>query len=86
MNHVVLYTSNSCGYCLQAKRLLARHGVLPREIGIDTDDEKRVEMVQRSGRRTVPQIFIGSQHIGGFDDLAVLERDGKLEALLAATV
>lgn len=84
MNQVVLYTSSSCGYCVQAKRLLARHGVLPSEIGIDADDAKRSEMMARSGRRTVPQIFIGAQHIGGFDELAVLERDGKLEALLSA--
>jgi glutaredoxin 3 len=82
MNQVTLYSSSVCGYCVQAKRLLARRGIVPVEINVDFDNAKRAEMMQRTGRRTVPQIFIGEQHVGGYDDLAALERDGKLDALL----
>jgi len=80
---VVIYTSALCGYCAMAKHLLQDKGVAYEEIPVDMDVARRAEMEQRSGRRTVPQIFIGEQHIGGYDDLAALERAGKLDALLA---
>jgi glutaredoxin 3 len=80
---VVIYTGALCGYCAMAKRLLQDKGVAYEEIPVDMDVARRAEMEQRSGRRTVPQIFIGEQHIGGYDDLAALERAGKLDALLA---
>ncbi len=80
---VVIYTGALCGYCAMAKRLLQDKGVAYQEIPVDMDVPRRAEMEQRSGRRTVPQIFIGEQHIGGYDDLAALERAGKLDALLA---
>ena len=80
---VVIYTGALCGYCAMAKRLLQDKGVAFEEIPVDMDVLRRAEMEQRSGRRTVPQIFIGEQHIGGYDDLAALERAGKLDALLA---
>lgn len=85
MNNVIIYSSNTCGYCILAKRLLAQHGVSPKEINIDVDPARRVEMVQRTGRRTVPQIFIGERHVGGFDDLVLLERSGELGSLLPVT-
>lgn len=80
---VTIYTGALCGYCAMAKRLLDSKGVAYQEIPVDMDVTRRGEMEQRSGRRTVPQIFIGEQHIGGYDDIAALERAGKLDALLA---
>ncbi|NNG21467.1 glutaredoxin 3 [Telluria aromaticivorans] len=85
MNNVIIYSSNTCGYCTLAKRLLAQHGITPGEINIDLDPVRRAEMAQRTGRRTVPQIFIGERHVGGFDDLVLLERSGELGRLLPAT-
>lgn len=79
---VTLYSSEWCGYCWQAKQLLERKGVAYRELVVDGDAERRREMETRSGRRTVPQIFVGEAHIGGYDDLAALERAGKLDDLL----
>lgn len=85
MNQVVIYTTQLCGYCHAAKRLLSEKGVSFAEIDVSGDPDRRAEMMQRAnGRRTVPQIFIGDLHVGGFDDLAVLERSGKLDPLLAA--
>ncbi len=85
MNQVVIYTTQLCGYCHAAKRLLSEKGVSFAEIDVSGDMERRAEMMQRAnGRRTVPQIFIGDHHVGGFDDLAALERSGKLDPLLAA--
>ncbi len=85
MNQVVIYTTQLCGYCHAAKRLLSEKGVSFAEIDVSGDPGRRAEMMQRAnGRRTVPQIFIGDVHIGGFDDLAVLDRSGKLDPLLAA--
>ncbi|MFP5463526.1 MAG: glutaredoxin 3 [Gammaproteobacteria bacterium] len=81
---VTIYTGALCGYCAMAKRLLDGKGVAYQEIPVGMDVARRAEMEQRSGRRTVPQIFIGAQHIGGYDDLAALERAGKLDALLAS--
>ena len=68
-----------------AKRLLASKGVTPEEVRIDEDAQRRDEMMQRPGRRTVPQIFVGDTHVGGFDDLAALERAGGLDPLLNPT-
>lgn len=80
---VTVYSSNSCGYCRMAKKLLSEKGVMPLEINVDLDRGKLAEMMTLSGgRRTVPQIFIGDQHIGGFDDLLALDRAGKLASLL----
>ena len=85
MNQVVIYTTQLCGYCHAAKRLLSEKGVSFAEIDVSGDMERRAEMMSRAnGRRTVPQIFIGDTHVGGFDDLAALERSGKLDPLLAA--
>lgn len=82
MTKVVVYSSANCPYCTRAKKLLDEKGVKYEEIRIDQDDEKRVEMMERSGRRTVPQIMINDQAIGGFDDLWRLETEGKLNKLL----
>lgn len=82
MNQVTMYTTRQCPYCLMAKRLLSARGVTPVEIGIDGDEARRTEMVQRTGRRSVPQIFIGERHVGGYDDLAALDHAGGLQSLL----
>lgn len=85
MKHVEIYTSPLCGYCHAAKRLLTDKGVSFAEINVMVNPAKRQEMMTRAnGRHTVPQIFIGQDHVGGYDDLAALERAGKLDALLAA--
>lgn len=85
MKSVTLYTTPICGYCAAAKRLLSQKGVNYTEINVMVNASKREEMVQKSsGGRTVPQIFIGETHVGGFDDMAALDRDGKLDALLNA--
>ena len=79
---VVMYTTSWCPYCERARKLLARKNVTFEEIDLDSAPEKRAEMQQKSGRRTVPQIFIGDTHVGGSDDLHALEDAGKLDALL----
>lgn len=84
MTAVTLYVSDWCGYCWRAKQLLDGKGITYRELVVDGDAELRREMETRSGRRTVPQIFVGETHIGGFDDMAALERAGELDALLAS--
>jgi len=85
MARVVMYCTGGCPYCRTAERLLATKGVHDLEkIRVDIEAERRQEMVQRSGRRTVPQIWIGERHVGGCDDLTELEADGELDALLAA--
>lgn len=85
MTPVTLYTTPFCGYCLAAKRLLDAKGVAYAEIDVAAAPERRAEMVGRAGgRRTVPQIFVGETHVGGFDDLSALDRAGKLDPLLAA--
>jgi glutaredoxin 3 len=81
--HVTLYTTSWCPYCSRARALLTRKGVAFEDIDIEAAPEKRAEMQNRSGRRSVPQIFIGDQHVGGCDDLHALEQAGKLDALLA---
>lgn len=80
---VTLYTTSWCGYCLRAKALLDRKGVAYHEIDVNAQPAKRAEMMTRSRRRTVPQIFIGDLHIGGSDELAALERSGELDRLLS---
>jgi len=83
MAHVVMYTSAYCPYCANAERLLASKGVKDIEkIRIDIEPEKRVEMMEKTGRRTVPQIYIDDRHIGGFDDLRALDLAGGLDPLL----
>ena len=79
---VVMYTTSWCPYCDRARRLLSRKKVAFEEIDVESAPEKRAEMQQKSGRRTVPQIFIGETHVGGSDDLHALEDAGKLDALL----
>ena len=82
MNEIVIYTKDYCGYCAQAKALLQAKGAAYTEIDVTHDTDLQAEMVERSGRRTVPQIFIGDRHIGGFDDLAALDAAGELDPLL----
>jgi len=82
MTHVTIYTRQACGYCSAAKRLLADKGVAYEEIDATGRPEARAEMIARSGRNTFPQIFIGTSHVGGCDDLYELDRAGKLDSLL----
>ncbi len=82
---VTLYTTRSCPYCHAAKRLLDHKQVPYSEIAVDGNRELRAEMEMRSGRYTVPQIWINAHHVGGCDDLYDLERAGELDALLANT-
>jgi len=82
---VEIYTKTFCPYCWRAKLLLESKGVEYKEIGVDFGGELREVMIQRArGRTTVPQIFIGEHHVGGCDDLVALDREGKLDQLLAA--
>lgn len=84
MSTVELYTTPTCPYCVAAKRLLDQKGVTYSDVNVGADPQLRIAMTQRAnGRRTVPQIFIGGTHVGGFDDLSFLDRQGKLDALLA---
>jgi len=83
MADVVVYSTNTCPYCDRAKALLQRKGVTFTEVRVDLDEAKRIEMMERSGRRSVPQIFINGQSIGGFDDLHALDQQGRLDPLLA---
>ena len=78
----VIYLSRYCGWCTRALSLLEGKGITPEVIVVDAHHELRREMEERSGRRTVPQIFIGDRHIGGFDDLRALESAGQLDGLL----
>jgi glutaredoxin 3 len=83
---VVMYSTAFCGYCQRARNLFERKGAAVREIKIDEDARERDVMLKKSGgRRTVPQIFIGDRHIGGYDDLAALDRAGQLDPLLGKT-
>lgn len=85
MKQVEIYTSPFCGYCHAAKRLLKAKGVSFSEIDVSRDAAIKSEMMSRAqGRHTVPQIFVGDTHVGGYDDLSALERAGKLDPLLAA--
>ncbi|MEZ5570741.1 MAG: glutaredoxin 3 [Halioglobus sp.] len=80
---VTLYTTRYCPYCIRAKSLLDDKGVPYQDIAVDNDPQLRQEMVTLSGRYTVPQIWIGEQHIGGCDDMFLLELQGRLDVLLA---
>jgi len=85
MAKVVMYSTGVCPYCIQAERLLKAKGVAEIDkIRVDLQPEQRAEMMAKTGRRTVPQIYIGETHVGGFDDLSALDRAGGLDALLAA--
>ncbi len=83
MMDITIYTTRFCPYCVRAKALLDGKNVSYAEIAVDSDNEQRRIMEQRSKQSSVPQIFIGKQHIGGCDDLHALEADGKLDARLA---
>ncbi len=86
MNAVRMYTTQTCPYCVRAKALLAQRGVAQiEEIRIDLDPVQRDQMMASTGRRTVPQIFIGATHVGGCDELMALDRNGGLAPLLAGT-
>ncbi|MGB7815815.1 MAG: glutaredoxin 3 [Methylotenera sp.] len=84
MAKIIMYTTAVCPYCANAERLLISKGVKEiNKIRVDLQPEQRIEMMQKTGRRTVPQIYIGDQHIGGFDDLRALDLAGGLDSLLA---
>lgn len=85
MARVLMYSTAVCPFCLMAERLLRAKGVAQIEkVRVDLDPARRDEMMQRTGRRTVPQIYVGERHVGGYDDLAALDRAGGLDPLLAA--
>jgi glutaredoxin 3 len=80
---VTMYTTSYCGYCVRAERLLAARGVTAIDkVRVDENPAERIVMMRRTGRRTVPQIYIGEHHVGGYDDLAALDRAGRLSAML----
>ena len=83
MPKVLMYATAACPFCQSAERLLVSKGVQIDKIRVDLEPERRAEMQQKSGRRTVPQIWIGSRHVGGCDDLYALDRAGMLDPLLA---
>ncbi len=84
MAKVLMYCTAVCPYCVRAEQLLQRKGVQEMEkIRVDLHPELRVEMMEKTGRRTVPQIYIGGKHVGGYDDLAALDHAGELDKLLA---
>jgi len=84
MTKVVMYSTAFCPYCVMAERMLRARGVTEIEkIRVDLDPARRAEMIEKTGRRTVPQIFIGGTHVGGYDDLAQLDRSNGLMKLLA---
>jgi glutaredoxin 3 len=85
MSEILIYTSSICPYCIMAKRLLDRKGLKYTEINVDKEPGIREEMMAKTKRRTVPQIYIGDFHVGGFDELYALERDKKLDNLLSDT-
>jgi glutaredoxin 3 len=84
MTKVVVYTTQYCPYCVQAKALLKHKGVAFEEVDVGEDDALRARVVELSGRRTVPQIFIDDKPIGGYDELRALDDQGELDRLLAA--
>ncbi|KGE03897.1 glutaredoxin 3 [Pseudohaliea rubra] len=79
---VTVYSTRFCPYCIAARRLLTGKGVTFEEIAVDGNAALRAEMTAKAGRHTVPQIWVGEQHVGGFDELAALDRAGRLDALL----
>ena len=85
MARILMYSTRICPYCIRAEQLLAKKGIAPdqiEKIRVDDHPEQREEMIRITGRRTVPQIFIGERHVGGFDDLAELDAAGELDPLL----
>lgn len=82
---VIVYSTAVCPYCVRAERLLESKGVSVQKIRVDLDPEERIKMMERTGRRTVPQIYVGDTHVGGFDDLYALDQAGKLDPLLNGT-
>jgi glutaredoxin 3 len=82
---VIVYSTAVCPYCIRAERLLEAKGVTVQKIRVDLDPEERIKMMERTGRRTVPQIYVGDTHVGGFDDLYALDQAGKLDPLLNGT-
>jgi glutaredoxin 3 len=86
MSKVVMYATGFCPFCVMAERLLRAKGVAEIEkIRVDLEPERRDEMMRRTGRRTVPQIYVGDRHVGGYDDLAALDRTGGLDPLLGGS-
>ena len=84
MAHVTIYTRRFCGYCTAAKALLADKGIAFDEIDATGDSDKRNEMIERSGRFTFPQVFVGARHVGGYAELYALRTSGELDSLLTA--
>jgi glutaredoxin 3 len=84
MKLVKIYTASYCGYCERAKDFLRRKGVAFDEVDVTGDDEMRAKLVEMTGRRTVPQIFVGEEAIGGYTDMVALEQQGKLDPMLQA--
>lgn len=87
MPRILMYSTRVCPYCVRAEKLLAKKGIASdqiEKIRVDEKPELREEMARLTGQRSVPQIFIGERHVGGFDDLAELDADGELDALLQA--
>jgi len=84
MAKVTMYSTGACPYCVMAERLLTAKGVAIDKIRVDLEPARREEMMTRTGRRTVPQIYVGEKHVGGYDDLSQLDRAGDLDPLLAA--
>jgi len=82
MAAVLMYSTGVCPYCVMAERLLVSKGAAIEKVRVDLDPARRAEMMERTGRRTVPQIYIGETHVGGYDDLAALDQAGKLDELL----
>ncbi|MFP8876455.1 MAG: glutaredoxin 3 [Myxococcota bacterium] len=82
MAEIVMYATSWCSFCARARQLLEQKGRSWQEIDVSEFPERRSEMRERSGRNTVPQIWIGERHVGGFDELSALDRDGELDALL----
>ncbi len=82
---IVIYTQAMCGYCEAARKLLRSKGIDFTEIDVTMDANRRREMIDRFGHRTVPQIFVGDRHIGGYDDMAELDRRAELDALLGTS-
>ena len=83
MPPVVLYGTRCCSFCLAARRLLDEKGITFEDISVDTDLDLRIEIMEKSGQRTVPQIWVGSTHVGGYSDLQALETSGDLDELLS---
>lgn len=83
MSNIIIYTANFCPYCIQAKRLLTKKNITFTEINLSKEPDRRSEMMQKSQRRTVPQIFNGDTHIGDCTEIYTFERDSQLDTLLA---